>query len=270
MRKIVDANYFSDPRLSSYLSKRRSNKVVLNEYALIEAYKGNALKNVIESNRVLSRYPDQVIVLKCIRPLIRMNGDPKGLQSRLIDKIATKGFEQFCLYLQIVEKGDPHLESQILQHAREASKRIDTMGEEGVSGLLELIRAIKGIFSPDELKDFRVKGIGSEMIYEKLSVLICRVFENTYRDHPDTSGSPNVSRIPYLYLYRLSMCWTFLALKLLADGGSEHVRRAHLINHMVDVNYVATATYFDGILTKDRKMREMYDDATRWLRHIVV
>ena len=60
MQLVLDANCFSDPRLANFLSKRKAHKVVFNEYAMIEAYKGNALKNIVESYRIVAQYPDQV------------------------------------------------------------------------------------------------------------------------------------------------------------------------------------------------------------------
>ena len=35
-------------------------------------------------------------------------------------------------------------------------------------------------------------------------------------------------------------------------------------NDLVDINFVAYATYFDGILSADKKLGEIYDEAS-WL-----
>lgn len=64
MRKIIDANCLTDSLLEEYLKSSRNNIIVLKEFAGMETYKGDPLKNVCHSMKILCQYPSQVIVLK--------------------------------------------------------------------------------------------------------------------------------------------------------------------------------------------------------------
>ena len=55
MRKVVDANYLDDQKLDNYLRKCKSNKIIICEYALIEAHKGNFNKSFNISSKYLVR-----------------------------------------------------------------------------------------------------------------------------------------------------------------------------------------------------------------------
>ena len=57
MKKVIDANYFQDPALEEYLRADVGNKVVITDYASMEMYKGNAIKNVYNSIRIVSLIP---------------------------------------------------------------------------------------------------------------------------------------------------------------------------------------------------------------------
>ena len=46
MKKIIDSNFFRDPELETYRSSDKGNIVVFNDFACMESYKGDALKNV--------------------------------------------------------------------------------------------------------------------------------------------------------------------------------------------------------------------------------
>ena len=74
MKKVIDANYFQDPALEEYLRADVGNKVVITDYASMERYKGNAIKNVYNSIRIVSRYPEQVIILKYTSSATRIGG----------------------------------------------------------------------------------------------------------------------------------------------------------------------------------------------------
>ena len=46
MKKVIDANFFLEQGLEDYLKSDKGNIVVFTDYACMEAYKGNAIKNI--------------------------------------------------------------------------------------------------------------------------------------------------------------------------------------------------------------------------------
>ena len=54
MKKVIDANYFQDTALKDYLRSDKKNFVVFPDYACMEAYKGNAIKNISKSIEIVS------------------------------------------------------------------------------------------------------------------------------------------------------------------------------------------------------------------------
>jgi len=53
-----------------------------------------------------------------------------------------------------------------------------------------------------------------------------------------------------------------------ASGGTPKTNREKLRNDMVDVNFATFATYFDGLMTADKKAAEIFADADFLLRDV--
>src|SRR5712691_2406552 len=96
MKMVIHANYFQDPALEEYFRADRNNKVVFTDYACMEAYKGNAIKSIYKSLQIVSRYPDQVIVLKSTSPTVRVGDESQDAQQDLEDPSQTRDFAGFC------------------------------------------------------------------------------------------------------------------------------------------------------------------------------
>jgi hypothetical protein len=57
------------------------------------------------------------------------------------------------------------------------------------------------------------------------------------------------------------LCGYLLALRWIAVGGAAGATAKKLRNDMVDVNFAATATDFDGLLSADQKLIAIYNEA---------
>jgi hypothetical protein len=80
LRKIVDSNFLQTDRLRSYLAKSKRNYAVLNDYASMEAYKGDTLVSIYKSMEILSEFPKQVLILKDTQTICGLSGKSSGLK----------------------------------------------------------------------------------------------------------------------------------------------------------------------------------------------
>jgi len=71
----------------------------MTDYAFMEAYKADTLDMLYRSMEIISEYPEQVIVLKGTGIVRLLSGRASGVQKRLIDVKATKGFSKFYQHL---------------------------------------------------------------------------------------------------------------------------------------------------------------------------
>jgi hypothetical protein len=89
-----------------------------------------------------------------------------------------------------------------------------------------------------------------------------------FRDHPDVEGVPTADELPHSLVFRHALAVYLLALRWISDGGVSTASPTTLANDLVDVTHVAYATCLDGVLSADRKLNELYEDADWFLRNV--
>jgi hypothetical protein len=67
-----------------------------------------------------------------------------------------------------------------------------------------------------------------------------------------------------------ALCAYLLLKRWISVGGAHQAKPERLRNDMVDVNFAVFATYFDGFLTADRKITEIYLETDWVLKHVFV
>ena len=92
MRMVIDSNVLQEDMLREFLSKSRKNKVVITDYLMIEALKGDTLAKIFGLMRILGEFPKQVVVLKGLNSIASQKGRRCGMTRRMIDWKQTKGF----------------------------------------------------------------------------------------------------------------------------------------------------------------------------------
>ena len=259
LRRVVDSNMLQSPRLREYLSKSKTNFAVLTDYAAMEAYKGDTLVSIFRSMSILSEFPSQVIVLKTTGVVCGLSGRPAGLQRRMIDTKQTHGFQIYCQRLRAAQAGDKYLCQQLLELGREADAQMQRMIADVVV-MPEAVKLFTEAFTESELKVIRNNLPYPGGLVRKVLENIVGLAQQFYQKHPRPAALRNVTELPNTFLFRTALCAFVWVLDRIAVGGSD--QPAKLRNDIVDLNFATFATYFDGLLSADRKPLRIYDHAS--------
>jgi hypothetical protein len=258
---IIDSNALQSQELRIYLAKSKANMAVLNDYAAMEAYKGDTLNSIFRSMEILAQFPEQVIVLKPTTKIFGLNGREKGLQRRMVDEDQTRGFPEYCRALQAAEGGHPRLVREILENGREADKQMDLILA-SAPVIAEGIHLLRKEFTPDELKCIRQRELFSPTLIQKSVKFIFQLALESISRHPKQPPKPvKYQELQNLFAFRHSICAFVWSLDWIGQGGPNTVRPEKLRNDLVDVLFATYATYFDRLLSKDAKARRIYEHA---------
>jgi len=266
MEKIIDSTYFRDPALLDYFRSDKSNMAVFCDDACMETYKGNATKNISKSIEIVSRFPDQVIILKSTRDVIRITLLNKRLEL-LEDTSQTRGFKMFCLDVERAIQGDQALTKQILIKAQIALDHYNKTLKDTML-VVEGIKEYAKSFKPEHLKTLRNKNEIKLEVFDKISKDILLLTYLLFHDHPEVLEIPQASQVRDSYVFRFAISAYLLMLRWISDGGIESKPLNKLQNDCIDIKYVAYATFFDGLLTKDKKMEGIYIDTLFILKRV--
>lgn len=266
MRKVVDANFLRDPLLRDYLRSSAENIVVFTDYSCMESYKGDSIHNLRRSLDIISRHPTQAIVLRGTREAVAL-GPVADSREALIDTDQTAGFPLFCFAVSRAALGDSALVSQIRAHGKLANEhfhRVQGDAPQFARSVLQVLgslepRAVKQLRKGESLKPETVDGMIRQIL-----LLAAYLF----RDHPDAGKTPSAREVRSTFIFRVALATYLLTLRWISDGGVQTATPAKIGNDFVDMVQVAYATFFDGILSRDRKLLQIHKEATFFLREI--
>ncbi len=268
MRKVVDANSLRDRSLEDYLRTSDENVAVLSDYSCMETYKGDSLKNLRKSLEIVSRYPTQVIVLRGTREIIG-SGPLATSPEMLVDQEQTAEFPLFCFGVSWAARGHRGLLSQIRTKGRLANEHFHQVRADA-RRFAQAVLQIADSLGPAAVKELRK---GETLKPETIDVIIrdiLLVAASLFRDHPDAGEMPSAREVPRTFILRYALASYLLTLRWISDSGIQAAPPATLVNDLVDMTQVAYATFFDGILSRDRKLLEIHEQALFFLREVFV
>jgi hypothetical protein len=257
VKKVVDVGALRGADLEAYLSKSKKNFVVITEFTTMEMFVGNPQKNLRESLSVISKFLGQVILLKGHAEISKLSGRSKGLQKRMEDEGKTRAFVKYCQALFRGETAHPNLADDIAGKgdvANEWKSRITQKTESVRTG----IATLKGRISPDDLKSVRAGKLASRAFTDQLVEDIMGLTALYYRDTVRLNPMPDSEEALFTFIFRYALCAYALSLKWVIQGGHANAKNETLRNDYIDMTYAAYATLFDGLITKDSKLRELY------------
>lgn len=262
MRKVLDANCFQHPCLEAYLRSSPDNYVVFTDFACMEMYKPTSLDSIHKSLGIVSRYPSQVLVLKPTPEIIALqNSDPHLSADDFVDLDQTRGFAQFCDGVRRAVEGDHDLQRQIQEHRAEALHHFDKMLVEAET-YSEGVAALRASLRPDHVRALRDRAPLSADDAQEMIRMILLLAGTMFGNHPEVTHLPKpFSAAAKTHIFRMALSGYLLTTRWIADGGATGVRRDRLRNDVVDITYVAFATRFDDLLSLDKKVVELHEEA---------
>jgi hypothetical protein len=268
MRKIVDSNFLQREDLRTYLSESTENFAVLTDYAAMEAYKGNTLISIHRSMAILAEYPAQVIILHGTQHACSLAGDGRDYWRRMIDNDQTQDFANYCSLLDRAQRGDASVQRELLDLGREATAQMERILADA-RGMSRALNGIADTYTPEELRQLRKTDAPyTEALVEKTVRHVMTMAAMMLSDHPTVTTFPDAKEAPDRFIFRIALCMLLLAMRWISVGGPANVNAQRLRNDLVDINFAAFATYFDGLLTADEKLVSIYLEAKIWLENI--
>lgn len=267
MKKVVDSNYLQCEKLRDYLAASPSNYAVLTDYAAMEAYKGDTLKSIYRSMEIVAGFPKQVIVLKSTTTVCGLSGRKAGLQRRLIDQKQTRDFAGYANDLRAAQAGDKAIQRSLLRHGAAATAQIARVEADAINSP-ELMAGVAKAYTPSQISLIRRKQPPTEEMLMKLVDDVFAIALMMFRNHPNVFKRPRYREALNMYIFRYSLCMYLWFLEWVSEGGQRTIRPDKLRNDVIDLSFAAYATFFDGLLSADRKVLRIHLTALSLLQQL--
>ena len=253
MRKVVDCNGLGSEKLAQFLAKSRENMAVLTDFCIMESFNRGAGVHV--SYQTLSRHPSQVLVLETTPYIARLRPRSKGLFNRLVDHKGTADFPEYCAALV----SGASLTATDFAFKRELAARfIDELTPAAETLRAPMIEMVKKQAASD-LKVLRTEKRLTPEFIGRAFADIALLTRGLYRDIPNYGPLPDTPEVFYSFPFRLAVSHYALATYWEWKGGLQSLHATDLRNDITDCTYAAHASFFDGLITADGRLVDVYN-----------
>jgi len=157
----------------------------------------------------------------------------------------------------MAENGDANIISAIRQYEIEASTRSKSLHKDAIK-VIEGTKKLSESFSPHHLKLLRQHKSLPDALLDRMRRDILTISALLIKNHPDPCTIPSAHELRNMYIFRYAICGYVLSLYWMIEGRSCIGNTEKARNSLADVTYAAYATFFDGLLTKDKRLSEIY------------
>jgi len=266
---VIDSNMFQDEILRDYLGQRKSNIAVITDYAKREAQQSVSTEHLRERMQILSEFSSQVLMLKGTKVVAKLVGRSKGLQRRLISKPETDFFPEFCKYLYGETEVCKAYQRQILEDSKKEREFLDSL-KENMSDMVDVYKGLQSDYSDGDLRNLRTRKPMNDNNKKKLFSLMSLLTSNFASKIPGGIKWPKEAQWPNYFIYRQSLFYALHFQEWLIKGSPKELSAKKTRNDIIDLNYATYSTYFDGLLTKDKRCHDFYLDGDYILKNILI
>ena len=262
-KQVIDAGALRSAALEKFLRASRTNTAVITDYASMESFKGDGAVNIRRSLEIISRFPQQVLILKSTAEVCALRPRSSGLHGRLLDRRQTAGFPKYCcaLFNGVVHPADMAYD---IASKSAASREQFARMERTAAGISTAWTALFKSYTRDELQALRRQGIISARLANRIIRDVFVVTARFFRDMNSSSDMPSTIDALYSFPFRFALCTYVLALHWAVKGGYQSASTHTIRNDFTDATYASYATFYDGIITLDQKLNEIYM-LSRWM-----
>jgi hypothetical protein len=252
---LADSNALGNPDLRAYLAASRDHHIALSDLTLVEMRKEHPIANSRMSLRIASRFPSQIFVLKRTHEILNLNIAASGDADALFDHMAGAELDQDLMDLVTVPVPG-RLKDRMAALEIEAINVIFELSKQ-MQGLEEALVDMTKEFKPDQVKQLRT---GQDVTEETRHTLFRLLKETTARFFVDNQQPLNrkgilLTEARGMFAFRYSLCMMIYYI-LWVQNGRQVGRAQHLrVNDVIDMQLAAIGTYFNGILSTDRLVR---------------
>jgi hypothetical protein len=264
MRMIIDSSVLRDPVLETFLQSSTDSHAVISEVTAFESYKGNPVRNASQNYAICARFPRQTLILRCVRDIIEAERDHPLTPLQCVDPKQTAAFGEYCCLLARAAAGDLGLQGQLAAHGVAAAEKIAAT-RTGVGDLIEGIREMSQAFSAVELSALRSRrALSQETVRRTIRGMLASAAASLTVGS-DAAVLPSFDSAVQTLAFRYGVAGYVLALWWIRNGDVATAPEEHLCNDILDMQQVALASLLDGLLTKDAKLNEIFEETRIYL-----
>jgi len=147
--------------------------------------------------------------------------------------------------------------AQIAHHTKAAEEHLNKMLD-GTADILSGLPEIQQIFDESEIKRIRTGQTYTIRMGKKMFSASEQLALRLRKTHPYKPHHPTRNSLKNSFLYRVSLAMFLYALRWIRGGSQLPTRHDRVRNDYIDMIFATYGTYFNGLMTEDRRAGDLH------------
>ncbi len=252
---VVDSNLIKDPVVSVGLRTHPEIGIAIPSEMLLEASVGNAIENWARKFSHLKEFAHRILVVRNTAELIEHHAIPSGNVEFLADPYFTPRFGQICQLAMRAKNADPSATRAMLKIERSA-REVQAGRTDHIDGIRQCAKLNVSQYRESDIQKIRA---GKEPSSDFVVTFIHNVTENFVYSLDDVAAA--VDNLFFDFRFRFFLFYEIYVIDHVSYGGTFDLSDRTVDHDMIDLGVAVTASYFDGLLSLDRKLFRYYTTA---------
>ncbi len=264
-RLVIDSSKLQSAELREFLSASTANLAVLSDFAWFEVYKQETVDAVLALLSVIGDFPEQIIVLKSGGEIARLNpGLPSEVAAMEQQDVASL-IREMADIMNGPRREDPIVLQQLRNLWSSAAVSLAGMHEGAIDIVTSLPEMSEQMFSEHEIRIIRTNGRYTEEMFASIFGAAEQIWETLAEGYGLQWRSMLRDHTMSVYLFRYALGIVIYLIWWVRTGSPKLQRVERIRNDLIDLSFVVYGTYYDGLLTADRKAEWMFLNLSRAL-----
>ena len=243
-RKILDSGASTSSELKTFLSLP-SNAVILTQFWARETFRRK--HKISDSFSILAKHPAQVIALKRDEDICALRPLAPGLHDSHVSEAETEGFRRYCGKLAAKA---PEIAKSLWEKAQDSEGYIQSLTSSADGEMRQGM-------GPEHLSALRAKRTVAPELLQQIDVYVANMTAALCQQVAPNQALVSFDEIKYSYPFRMAVAICSLTLHWAADGDIAKAPAERIRNDITDATYTAHASFFDGLITEDKKLKDI-------------
>jgi len=255
---LIDSSAMKSAELEKYLEASPTNKIILCGNVCMEQFKGSVPFVFSNDAVIIRKHPHQIEILKENYELKRIRGTSSGVYKRMINR---KSSDLLQKSLMVSPNKMQNYSDANLKEA--ALNRLSYIQRDMVR-LIDFYSNLEQELDPQDIQKIRCQEACSFRFWSQFLSLCYTMTLNLIETGPPPNTKPLLKQIHFTYQFRYSVFLMSHFLIWLKNGSQKNLSIKKLSNDMIDLEIGAISSFFDGLISRDKRLNEI-TQISRWL-----
>lgn len=267
-RRVIDSNIIRSEELRQFLSLGAENFAILPDFIWFELYKQESTDAVVATLSVIGDFPEQIIALRSVSEIASINPRVLNITDSMEQSNVASNIREMVELITGSDHDSAYVRDQLKLRWGAAVERIPLLLDGADDIMTSLPEMAEQMFTQREIRIIRTESPYTSEMFASIFGAADQIWETVSENSDYRPWVLDKEHKTKTYLFRYSLAIVVYLLWWINNGSQTPKRLDRVQNDLIDLSFAVYGTYYDGLMTADRKAKWMHHQLFGALRFL--